>query len=612
MQVAGFAPNGNFSTPLTVSTTSSNVQLPFGPTVLIANTGTGTAYIALGVDNSVVATANTIPVAAGGTVNLAVGQHTYLAAITLAGTTTINIAGGSGLFTGVGGGGSGGGGGGGAVTQATIPWSDNISQFGGANVVTGTGASGAGIPRVTVSNDSAVIGNITQFGGSNIVTGTGASGAGVPRVTVSSDSTLSATIGGFTPNGNISTPLAVTTSTGNVALPAGTVVVVGNSGTSTAFVTLGVGAGTVSTVGGIPVAPGGIFGLTVGSNTFLAAITSSGTATINLAGGTGLFSGAGSGGGGGSGGGSVTQGTSPWVDNVSQFGGSAVVTGIGVSGPGIPRVTVSSDSNLSASIAGFTPNGSVSTPLSATTATGNVALPTGAVVIIGNSGTSTAFITLGVGSGTVSTASGIPVAPGSIVGLTVGSNTFLAAITAAGTATINIAGGTGLFSGAGGGGTGGGGGGSVTQGTSPWVDNITQFGGSAVVTGTGAAGAGIPRVTVSNDSVVTANQGTTPWVTTPNTTTPTTLAGGTVTTGGAFQTALAANTLRTAGAVQNTSTHTAYVYWLGSGTATLLNSRQIYAGGVFDCMNASGAVIKTAVQWTTGTTGDPFVVSENQ
>jgi hypothetical protein len=49
---------------------------------------------------------------------------------------------------------------------------------------------------------------------------------------------------------------------------------------------------------------------------------------------------------------------------------------------------------------------------------------------------------------------------------------------------------------------------SVTQGTSPWVDNISQFGGSNVVTGTGASGAGIPRVTVSNDSNVIVSQGT--------------------------------------------------------------------------------------------------------
>jgi hypothetical protein len=36
--------------------------------------------------------------------------------------------------------------------------------------------------------------------------------------------------------------------------------------------------------------------------------------------------------------------------------------------------------------------------------------------------------------------------------------------------------------------------------------NITQFGGTNVSTGTGAAGAGIPRVTVSNDSSLAANQ----------------------------------------------------------------------------------------------------------
>lgn len=47
---------------------------------------------------------------------------------------------------------------------------------------------------------------------------------------------------------------------------------------------------------------------------------------------------------------------------------------------------------------------------------------------------------------------------------------------------------------------------TANQGTSPWVDNISQFGGSAVVTGIGASGAGIPRVSLSNDSVLAANQ----------------------------------------------------------------------------------------------------------
>ena len=49
---------------------------------------------------------------------------------------------------------------------------------------------------------------------------------------------------------------------------------------------------------------------------------------------------------------------------------------------------------------------------------------------------------------------------------------------------------------------------TANQGTSPWVDNISQFGGSNVVTGTGNSGAGIPRVTVSNDSSITNITGT--------------------------------------------------------------------------------------------------------
>ena len=44
----------------------------------------------------------------------------------------------------------------GAVTQASGPWTANVTQFGSNNVATGTGASGNGIPRMTVSNDSQV------------------------------------------------------------------------------------------------------------------------------------------------------------------------------------------------------------------------------------------------------------------------------------------------------------------------------------------------------------------------------------------------------------------------------------------------------------------------
>lgn len=54
---------------------------------------------------------------------------------------------------------------------------------------------------------------------------------------------------------------------------------------------------------------------------------------------------------------------------------------------------------------------------------------------------------------------------------------------------------------------------TVDQGTSPWVNNITQFGGNNVVTGTGASGVGIPRVTVANDSNILVTQSTSPWIT---------------------------------------------------------------------------------------------------
>lgn len=69
---------------------------------------------------------------------------------------------------------------------------------------------------------------------------------------------------------------------------------------------------------------------------------------------------------------------------------------------------------------------------------------------------------------------------------------------------------------------------AVTQSTSPWVSNITQFGSVNISTGAGAGGTGIPRVTVSNDSNILATQSgtwtvqpgntanTTPWLSTIN------------------------------------------------------------------------------------------------
>ncbi len=126
---------------------------------------------------------------------------------------------------------------------------------------------------------------------------------------------FSATVSGFAPGGSYATPLAVTNATGNVALPTGTTVVVYNVGANAAYVKLGTSNAVTATTSDDYIPAGGAIALTVGSNTYLAAITSSSTTTLNLSGGTGLATGWGGGSGGS--GGTVTQGTAassgPWI-----------------------------------------------------------------------------------------------------------------------------------------------------------------------------------------------------------------------------------------------------------------------------------------------------------
>lgn len=79
-------------------------------------------------------------------------------------------------------------------TVTTTPPSNastNVTQFGGVAVSTGTGASGSGIPRVTIANDSALAANQSvnesQINGVTPLMGNGVTGTGAQRVTVSSD-----------------------------------------------------------------------------------------------------------------------------------------------------------------------------------------------------------------------------------------------------------------------------------------------------------------------------------------------------------------------------------------------------------------------------------------
>ena len=135
--------------------------------------------------------------------------------------------------------------------------------------------------------------------------------------------TANASIAGFTPNGAVAN-LAVTTSSANVALPAGTVVAVLNSGSADASIKLSVGAGTAATTDFV-LKSGATVGLTVGSNTYINAITASGSTTLSIAGGAGLVSGYGGGGAGGSGGVVTNAGTFAVQNTAAIVAGSNVI-----------------------------------------------------------------------------------------------------------------------------------------------------------------------------------------------------------------------------------------------------------------------------------------------
>jgi hypothetical protein len=113
---------------------------------------------------------------------------------------------------------------------------------------------------------------------------------------------FTASLGGFQPTPAYA-QLSVGATSSRVPLPSGTVVIVYNTGANAAFVTLGNSTAT-ATVGNDVIPAGGWMAFTVGPNTYLAAIETAGTTTLNLSGGAGLPTGAGGGGGGGGGGGS--------------------------------------------------------------------------------------------------------------------------------------------------------------------------------------------------------------------------------------------------------------------------------------------------------------------
>ena len=113
-----------------------------------------------------------------------------------------------------------------------------------------------------------------------------------------------------------------------------------------------------------------------------------------------------------------------------------------------------------------------------------------------------------------------------------------------------------------------------------------------------------PSVTISGTPAVTVSSGN---VTTNPQALTTTNASGSVTSGGAFQNALASNAGRKGCLVVNISAETEYAYF-GAGTANLTNSIPFAPNFGVSCNIATG-VITDELQVMGNTTGDKFVLN---
>ena len=266
---------------------------------------------------------------------------------------------------------------------------------------------------------------------------------------------------GFTPNGNSANIGSVTTSSSYVALPTGAVVVVYNSGSAAITTKLGTTSGvTVTATTGDVIQPGSWISYTVGSNTYLAAITASGSSSLVITAGTGQP--------GGSGGGSSSSGGGAITAASGAYAAGSFAVGAGVDGwnqtegaKGDSAYAGSGSASIVAVLKGI-----YSAASTGTGATG-AAYPTSAVLFGCAYNTTLPTATSGNLYSEQCDASARQIVVGAGV-----------AGTPAG----------GVFSMQG-----------VASGT-PVIINETQIGGNAVNTGTGASGTGTQRVAVSTDS----------------------------------------------------------------------------------------------------------------
>lgn len=273
--LAGFTPNGNYTTLTATAASSASTALPAGTVVAFQNASAIDVSCVLSA-GAATATTNKLIVRAGATVYYTVGSNVNAACINQTGVASnvVVLAGGEGLGTAFGGASSGGGGGG-AVTMAS-----------GA-VASGAYASGS------IASGAYASGSI---GSGAIASGAFASGA-VASGAYASGSLASGAVVDIT---NLSTPITPATATATKGILLG-----GQYNSTQATFTNGQqGSVQLSARGAIMVNPGAESFPVTNAGTFAVQAAQSGTWTVQPG---------------------NTANTTPWLATVAQGGNSAVV-----------------------------------------------------------------------------------------------------------------------------------------------------------------------------------------------------------------------------------------------------------------------------------------------
>jgi hypothetical protein len=437
-------------------------------------------------------------------------------------------------------------------------------------------------------------------------------------------------VAAFAPTTTVTRSLSTTSA--NVALPAGATDVIRNTGSVDAYIKFGTTSGVAAATTDTLLPAGQAMTFSPGSNTFIAGITASGTGSLSITGGSGApaMTGGGSGGGGG-GGGAVTAAVGAYLDGWSATHGlttdSACATDNGTCG--IVALMKRNNQRVTSMIA------AIGTPMQQTG---------GSVSIAGNLPGFASTPTFNIGTGGPS---GYALEAGHIA--TVDTSTASAATNTAQLHTDNGAGGTGITQPTGGSGLQGwlsgiykavtGGGAAIpvtasntsfgaTGAVGAYLDGWSVTHGlttdSACATDNGTCGIvalikrGNQRITSlisavgspfqAGGSIGNASFGATPVAITP------TDKGGTMTAGGTAQTAIASNSSRKGGWIQNpcSATESLFISTTTSATTTgASDDAELPACASFSLVT-SGGVITAAVSVNAATTGHRWLAKEVQ